>query len=211
MFQILQSALFRDLPTEHIEQFFGVIERAEYEPGQSVVEQGEPGDYFYMIAQGECEVMRNVNGLAFPIATLEPGESFGEEALISGMPRNATVRTKTEAVLMRLTKANFDALLQIPTVKSVKAAEAAPLIQQGACTILDVRMESEHGARSIRNSINMPLYRVRSEFESLDPEKPVITFCDCGERSKVAAFLLCQRGIDARFLEGGLAALGGAG
>ncbi len=207
MFQLLQSALFRDMPTENIERFFATIERIEVPAEEDVVTQGEKGEHFYMISSGECEVERTVNGLAFPIATLGAGDSFGEEALISGKPRNATVRTKADSVLMRLGKKDFEELFNHPLIKSLSGTEARSLIRSENYQLVDVRMESEHGARSIRGSLNLPLYRLRDEAERLDPARPVLTYCDTGVRSRIGAFLLSQRGMDACYLDGGLSAL----
>ena len=207
MFQMIQSEIFRDLPTENIERFFGAVERIEYKEGDVVVTQGEKGDYYYMIAEGECRVSRKVVMISFDIAELGPGCSFGEEALISGGNRNATVTMKTDGVLMRLSTENFTELLKHPTIKSVSASDAARQIQDGKAALLDVRMESEHGAKSIQQSLNIPLYKLRDRLKELDKSVTYITYCDTGARSSSAAFLLCQRGFESVYLEGGLSSL----
>jgi rhodanese-related sulfurtransferase len=207
MFQMIQSEIFRDLPTENIERFFSAVERIEYKEGDVVVTQGEKGDYYYMIAEGKCLVSRKVVMISFDIAELEPGNSFGEEALISGGKRNATVSMKTDGVLMRLSQENFAELLKHPTIKSISANDAAHQVQDGKATLLDVRMESEHGAKSIHDSLNIPLYKLRERLKELDKSTNYVTYCDTGARSSSAAFLLCQRGYEATYLEGGLSSL----
>ncbi|MDJ0653538.1 MAG: cyclic nucleotide-binding domain-containing protein [Xanthomonadales bacterium] len=209
MFQIVQSEIFRDLPTENIEGFFAAVERVEFKPGDVVVKQGDPGDYYYMIASGRCEVSRKVGRHAFPITTLESGGAFGEEALISGMPRNATVTATEPTVLMRLSKENFDRLLHRPSVKSVNARSAAQAVKQGKAKLIDVRLENEHGARAIRGSVNIPLYQLREKLSELDPETQYILYCDCGARSSTAAFLMIQRGFESSYIEGGLSSMMG--
>jgi len=207
MFQMIQSEIFRDLPTENIERFFSAVERCEHKSGDVIVTQGEPGDYYYMVAEGECVVSRKVVMISFDIAELKTGSSFGEEALISGGKRNATITMKTDGVLMRLSKENFTELLKHPTIKSISAADAARQVQDGTAALLDVRMESEHGAKSLHDSLNIPLYKLRERLEELDKSITYITYCDTGARSSSAAFLLCQRGYESVYLEGGLSSL----
>ncbi|MEM7707544.1 MAG: cyclic nucleotide-binding domain-containing protein [Pseudomonadota bacterium] len=207
MFQIVQSEIFRELPTENIELFFAAVERMECEAGQEIVRQGDDGDYYYMIVEGQAEVRRMAGQVPIPIATLEAGQSFGEEALISGLPRNATVVMTQPGVLMRLAKERFKALLIRPVVQSLSAREAARQVKQDGAVLIDVRMENEHGSRSIRGSRNIPLYRLRDAIAELDAAGSHIAYCDCGARSSAAAFLLSQHGINASFIEGGMSAM----
>ena len=204
---MIQSEIFRDLPTENIERFFSAVERTEYKEGDVVVTQGDQGDYYYMVSEGKCSVSRKVVMISFDIAELGPGSSFGEEALISGGKRNATVTMTTDGILMRLSKKNFAELLKHPTIKSISASDAALQIQDGKAALLDVRMESEHGAKSIQESLNIPLYKLRDRLKELDKAITYVTYCDTGARSSSAAFLLCQRGFESVYLEGGLSSL----
>jgi NADH dehydrogenase len=80
------------------------VTRAHFEPGDYIIRQGEPPSGFYVIEQGEVEIIR-----ATPekpdgevIATLGLGNFFGEQALITNQPRGASVRARTpvEVVVM---------------------------------------------------------------------------------------------------------------
>ena len=80
------------------------VSHAHYEPGDYIIRQGEPPSGFYVIEQGEVEIVR-----ASPekpagevIATLGTGNFFGEGALINNQPRAASVRARTpvEVVVM---------------------------------------------------------------------------------------------------------------
>jgi putative ABC transport system ATP-binding protein len=75
--------------------------------GDIVLRQGDPGDKFYLIRRGEAEVLARRDGTDQPIAVLDEGRFFGEQALITGEPRNATVRAKTELELCSLNKDEF--------------------------------------------------------------------------------------------------------
>jgi rhodanese-related sulfurtransferase len=108
--------------------------------------------------------------------------------------------------LMRLPAADFDTLLREPLVHRVNLAQGAELIKHGA-QLIDVRLEAEFKEGSLKGSTNLPLYLLRLKANSLDRKRTYILFCQSGRRSAAAAFLLTQRGFDARVLEGGLAAL----
>jgi len=58
-----------------------------YEPGETIIREGDKGDELFLISEGEVEVLRHDH----EVARLGPADFFGEGALISGEPRNATV------------------------------------------------------------------------------------------------------------------------
>lgn len=79
---------------------------------RAIVQQGDPGDRFYVIARGTVEVTRLENGVAVPLAKLQDGDYFGEMALLSDQPRNASVRTLTPCVCLSLPRDLFSRLLE---------------------------------------------------------------------------------------------------
>ena len=76
-----------------------------------VVQQGDPGDRFYILVRGKMEVLRDDGVGTTKIAELEDGDYFGEMALLSDQPRNATVRSLTPCVCLSLARDLFDRLL----------------------------------------------------------------------------------------------------
>lgn len=77
--------------------------RLEVEPLTEVVRQGDPGNTFYVIETGECEVLLDGYG----IGHLGPGSGFGERALLRSRPRTATVRTLVPTALYAIDRASF--------------------------------------------------------------------------------------------------------
>ncbi len=75
------------------------------EAGDVVMTAGEPGDRFYLVRQGELEVLSPEGTV---IGTLKPGDGFGELALLDSRPRSATVRATTAVELWSLDRAHFN-------------------------------------------------------------------------------------------------------
>lgn len=209
MSQLLQLDIFRKIPPANIQAMFQRIQAVPVKKDEVIIKQGEPGDFYYIIKRGECRVMRNAEETGnkdMKIADLRAGTGFGEEALISDAPRNATIIMNTDGVLMRLAKEDFIELLKEPVLKSVRYNESADLVKQGAIW-MDVRFLSEHQNNNIPGSINIPLFLLRLNADKLSDKQKYIVYCDSGSRSASATFILNERGYDAYWLEGGLNAV----
>ena len=84
-----------------------------YSAGEVIIREGDPGDCAYFIQEGEVEVLRHEEGQDKVIATLGKDSYFGEMALLSHAPRNATVRATNETRVAALGKDNFVKLLAV--------------------------------------------------------------------------------------------------
>ena len=200
---MLQSELFAHVPPSNIQRLLDTLESVEFKAGDVVIEQGTPGDYYYAIQSGRCEVLRVAkNGKPIKLAELEPGARFGEEALVSNAKRNATVKMLTDGELARLTKEDFIELIKTPVMRSCTLDEARTLVAQGA-RWLDVRFPEEQAANGLEDSLNIPLSNLRNAHDDLDREQYYVAYCDTGGRSSAAAFLLTQEGFDVSYVEGG--------
>ena len=77
----------------------------------AIITEGEPGQGFYIIAKGECEVTkRNQKNENVHIATLKDGDFFGETALINNAKRGATVTAKGVVTVLYLQRVHFQSL-----------------------------------------------------------------------------------------------------
>lgn len=206
MTSMLQSELFSRIPTANIHQLFALLEEVEFNKGDVVIKQGDPGEHYYIISSGRCAVSRKPSPQAndVKLAELKVGDSFGEEALISDSTRNATVTMTTDGVLMQLAKDTFIELVKNPTLQSLQFDEADALVNEGSAKWLDVRFPNEHKESSIEGSVNIPLNSLRLQADKLDTSTIYILFCDTGNRSSTGTFLLAERGFDVTYLDGGL-------
>ncbi len=116
--RILASVpIFAPLPGGSLEHLAGRLVPMRLEAGTMIVREGDSGDRFYIVAEGEVEVSQS----GAVLSELEAGGYFGEIALIRDIPRTATVTARTPVVLYALDREDF---LAAVTGHS-QAAEAA--------------------------------------------------------------------------------------
>ena len=110
---ISQVPLFSSLPEEEIRRLAETLRPSEFGPGTVLFSEGEYGDRFYVVLEGQVEI---INALDTPdehrMSTRGPGEYIGEMSLLNrdGL-RTASARTLTPARFLEMTRAEFDALL----------------------------------------------------------------------------------------------------
>jgi CRP-like cAMP-binding protein len=82
-------------------------ERVAFEPGKLLCRQGDPGDAAYLIIEGEAEIIAETPDGPIVLATLGANEIVGEMAILSDVPRTATVKAKDRLVALRISKEPF--------------------------------------------------------------------------------------------------------
>jgi MFS family permease len=97
------NSIFAPLPIATLERLSHDLVAVEAGAGEEVIVQGEAGDRFFLIEQGEVEVFEN----GVFRRNEGPGESFGEIALLHDVPRTATVRATVETRLLALEREQF--------------------------------------------------------------------------------------------------------
>lgn len=98
---------FADIEPAKLKLLAFMSQRVGFDDGKTVFRQGDPGDAAYLIIDGEADVI--LEGPAGPItvATLGANDIVGEMAILSGAPRNATVRAKGRLIALRIAKEPF--------------------------------------------------------------------------------------------------------
>jgi len=209
MTTLLALRMVHLVPPANLQQLFMRVEQVPVTAGETIIRQGSPGDFFYVVVSGQCEVVRDTslhpNGLR--LAVLGPGESFGEESLISRTVRNANVVMVTDGLLLRLAQEDFETLLVKPLLHWVDFNEAKARTDAREYTWLDVRLPSEFAQTSFPGALNIPLFFLRLKAAELDRNRRYVVVCDNGLSAAAAAFLLIEYGIDAVALRGGMPVL----
>jgi len=204
----LTVGAFSSMPPANIQALLARFNRVPVKRGQTIIKQGDPGDYYYLIESGRCKVSRLVAGSPVQLAELKEGDAFGEEALVADTVRNATVTMSTDGMLLGLSKQDFNQLLRAPMLHKVAGDEAERRVAAGAIWI-DVRFPAEYQSDGYPGAINIPLNDIRQASAALDSAREYIVYCQTGRRSSAAAFLLSQRGFHAALLDGGMRACPG--
>lgn len=204
--QILASKAFARVPRDNLKRLVSRIEMLPVRAGETIIRQGEVGDSFYIIRSGKFRVIgyRSVEDDTVEIASLGPGDSFGEEALIRNAPRNATIEALTDGSLARLDKDGFVEYVQTALLHGVEPEAAKAMIAEGT-VVVDVRPSVDYQTYSIRGSRGIPLDLLRRARRNFDPNKTYITCSDNELESALAAFLIAQQGFDVCYLKNSIA------
>ena len=203
---LMNAQLFKHMPFDQLVRCAEAMEEAEVREGEEVVTQGAPGDFFYVIKAGSADVWRAESGQQpVKLATLGPGASFGEEALLKGEPRNATVRMTAPGRVLKLGKEDFDRLLKSQFLLEITADQARRDVDLHGAVFIDCRFEEEWELWRLKSARLVPLDEIRERSRGLDPKREYIVYCRTGRRSRAAAFLMRQAGLNAVVLKGGIA------
>ena len=98
-----QLPLFAQLPATSLAAVAQCLERVEFEPGAMLVREGDFGEYYYAIADGDVTVLQR----GHPIARLGRADGLGEIALMRSVPRTATAVAETRVLAYRLDRESF--------------------------------------------------------------------------------------------------------
>lgn len=101
------SSLFTGLSGEELYPVAEIAQASLCTGGQTVVRQGDPGDALFVVATGTFRIEKDETTLR----ELGAGAVFGELALLDGAPRAASVIAVTDGQLLRIPRAEFEALL----------------------------------------------------------------------------------------------------
>uniref|UniRef100_A0A8C4EZW5 cAMP-dependent protein kinase type I-alpha regulatory subunit n=1 Tax=Dicentrarchus labrax TaxID=13489 RepID=A0A8C4EZW5_DICLA len=114
-----KNVLFAHLDDNERSDIFDAMFSVNYIAGETVIQQGDEGDNFYVIDQGEMDVYVNNEW----VTSIGEGGSFGELALIYGTPRAATVRAKSNVKLWGIDRDSYRRILMGSTLRKRKMYE----------------------------------------------------------------------------------------
>ncbi len=107
--ELSRVELFAGLTGEELGRLAQAMRREEVRSGAGILEEGEPGERFYVLLQGMLAVSQADVGAR---RVLRPGDYFGEVAPALGIPRTASVHALTPAVVASCDRAAFDELVR---------------------------------------------------------------------------------------------------
>jgi CRP-like cAMP-binding protein len=108
-----QVPLFEALEAEDLSALAAALEPVRLGRGQRLFKEDEPGDAFYVLQEGELEVLKRLPGTkrTATIGWMGPGDCFGEIALLEGGPRTATIKARRPSRLLKLSRGEFERLV----------------------------------------------------------------------------------------------------
>ena len=201
MENLLSTPLFEFVPPSNIQALFKRFEPIAVGANQTIITQGDEGDYFYVIKTGRVAIDQTTSEEVKRVAEMGAGSGFGQDALISDAPRNATVTTLESCELMRLSEGDFSELLMTPVIEYVtfEEVEAVKSMQSKPPVFVDVRSNLEVQPLAISDPVKrIPLPMLRDEMKALESDP--IYFVIGPKRPKIAelaAYLLNEAGFTA--------------
>lgn len=114
--------MFAKCSKKELREIASLADEIDFHEGKVLITEGNPGREFFVLVEGEAEVSRGGAG----IDTLGPGDFFGEVALVSDAPRNATVTTTSDVLLLVVTRRDFERLMgDVPALQGKVMAALA--------------------------------------------------------------------------------------
>jgi hypothetical protein len=115
------SHFFAEFPQGALEQLLYSAAVRSFDPEDVIVQEGDPGTSFFLIADGDVVVHTNdPSGKPMVLAQLGAGEFFGEVAVLTGKPRTATIVAKTPATVIEISGVDLDRIVaEYPDVRTV--------------------------------------------------------------------------------------------
>ncbi|KAG3163574.1 hypothetical protein PI126_g5464 [Phytophthora idaei] len=113
-----QVEILASLSERQLALLAGVLNAVTYSDGEMIIKQGDVGDTFFIVEEGNvsCQMegprgFKNSDAMRTELAILDPGDYFGEMALLSDMPRNASIYAKGSVKCLSLGRQEFDSIL----------------------------------------------------------------------------------------------------
>ncbi len=126
--------LFSSCTASELRKIRSSLDEIEVPKGKVLVEEGRIGLEFFIVVTGTAVVTRNGK----KVATLGPGDHFGELALLDRRPRSATVTSETDLDVLVLSQRQFNGLLQsVPTIGRKMLAAMANRLREADAVAYD--------------------------------------------------------------------------
>jgi len=149
------------LSPEERQQLAGRIKPASYAAGETVIREGDEGDSFYVIAEGEVEIRVGDKGQEQVVARLHAGDFFGEMSLMTGEARTATVVTCCDCQFYVISKRAFESLI---AAHEALVEDIGAKLETRRTELEATRSRSENESESERSDLQSLVGRIRRFF-----------------------------------------------
>lgn len=121
------NPLMASLSPEELAELIFIVQLFRGSANETIVHQGDAGDAWYLLYEGQLQVIRG----GVEVATLHSGDCFGELSALDGEPRSATIVSSTDSILIRIPRSGFDSLLASNSLAAYKLTLALTRVVTG--------------------------------------------------------------------------------
>jgi len=108
--ELSEITLLGDLSEDDWGRVLNIVETRQFKAGEDLIRAGDKDDSFYILTDGQVDVVIASGGQETVLASISEGSVFGEIAFFDGMPRSATIRARAQGSAVRVTRQNFETL-----------------------------------------------------------------------------------------------------
>src|SRR5688572_20880747 len=145
----------------------------EFPKGTTLFREGEPGKEMFVLQAGKVAISKKVRDVEKILATLGPGEFFGEMAIISNKPRNATASVADDARLLVIDPKTFESMIRGNSEIAVRMIKKLADRLSEADTQIENLLMSDPASRVVHKVLETCASRGRQTEEGIEIEFPV--------------------------------------
>jgi len=109
---LTKSFMFSALEDKDMATILGAMKECPFSAGTKVINEGDDGDFLFVIEKGMLECIKNINGEDKVVKTVNQGDVFGELALLYNCPRAASVVAKEDSICWQLDRESFNYIVK---------------------------------------------------------------------------------------------------
>lgn len=141
--------------------------------GTILFREGEPGKEMYVLQSGMVAISKKVRDVEKVLAVLGPGEFFGEMAIISNKPRNASAIVEEDARVLVIDPPTFEAMIRGNAEIAVRMIKKLAERLSDADAQIETLLLSDPNSRIVHHMLHLCQTRGRQSEEGIDIEFPV--------------------------------------
>ena len=140
--ELQRNDVLREIGADRLAELLAAAETMVFGAGETVIREGDDGDYFYHVYSGEVHVLKQGQ----VIARLRAGDFFGEISLVTGEKINATVVAESESVLILVSSARFKQVIDMDEKTAMKLSAVITRRQSEMEEFKEKNLKADAGA-----------------------------------------------------------------